>query len=86
MIPAGLCDSCRHRRIVRNDRRSRFILCLRSRTDPRFARYPRLPVGECPGFEPREGEGDGESTAAARRSAGPPPPTEAPPDAVPGGA
>ena len=48
---AGLCDRCRHRRIVRSDRGSRFVLCERSREDRRFPRYPRLPVADCPGFE-----------------------------------
>ncbi|PYV32795.1 MAG: hypothetical protein DMG22_11990 [Acidobacteria bacterium] len=50
---AGLCSACRHARIVRSDRGSRFYLCERSRTDPRFAMYPRLPVTSCSGFEPR---------------------------------
>ena len=56
--PAGLCDSCRHQRIVRNTRGSSFSLCRRSKTEPdRYPRYPRLPVLECPGYE-----------AAARRA------------------
>ena len=49
--PAGLCDSCRHQQVVRNTRGSVFSLCLRSRTDPAFPKYPRLPVRACPGFE-----------------------------------
>jgi hypothetical protein len=52
--PAGLCDSCIHRRLVPNTRGSVFSLCERSRTEPEFPRYPRLPVLECPGFEPPE--------------------------------
>ena len=51
---AGLCDSCRHQRLVRNTRGSEFSLCERSRTDPAFPRYPRLPVERCHGFEARE--------------------------------
>jgi hypothetical protein len=51
--PAGLCDSCRHQRIVKTTRGSRFSLCERSRTDPAYPRYPRLPVLRCPGFEER---------------------------------
>lgn len=51
-VPPGLCGRCRHAREIRSDRGSRFILCERSRDDPRFARYPRLPVRACPGFEP----------------------------------
>ena len=50
---AGLCDRCRHQRIVRNTRGSHFSLCERSRVDPAFPRYPRLPVRQCAGFEPR---------------------------------
>ncbi len=50
---AGLCDSCVHQRIVRTTRGSCFSLCERSRTDPAYPRYPRLPVIECPGHEPR---------------------------------
>jgi hypothetical protein len=49
--PAGLCDSCRHQRLVPNTRGSVFSLCERSRQDPAYPRYPRLPVLSCPGFE-----------------------------------
>jgi hypothetical protein len=53
----SLCDSCRHQRVVANTRGSRFSLCLRSRTDPDYPRYPRLPVLECAGYErPAGGE------------------------------
>ena len=50
---AGLCDSCRHQRIVRTTRGSEFSLCERSRTDPDYPRYPRLPVVSCEGYEQR---------------------------------
>jgi hypothetical protein len=53
--PAGLCDSCRHQRLVPNTRGSVFSLCERSRTDPAYPRYPRVPVLECAGHE-RRGE------------------------------
>jgi hypothetical protein len=56
-VKAGLCDTCRHQRIVRNTRGSVFSLCERSRTDPRYPRYPRLPVVECEGHEERGKEG-----------------------------
>jgi hypothetical protein len=49
----GLCDSCSHQRLVRNTRGSVFSLCERSRLDPAYPRYPRLPVLACPGHEPR---------------------------------
>jgi hypothetical protein len=51
---AGLCDSCAHQQVVRNTRGSVFSLCLRSRTDPAYAKYPPLPVVVCPGHEPRD--------------------------------
>lgn len=50
---AGLCDGCRHQRLVPNTRGSVFSLCERSREDPAYRRYPPIPVLSCPGFEPR---------------------------------
>jgi hypothetical protein len=50
----GLCDSCRHQQLVPNRRGSVFSLCRLSKVDPRFPKYPRLPVLECSGYEPRE--------------------------------
>ena len=58
--PAGLCDRCRHQRIVRNTRGSRFSLCRRSVDDPAYPRYPPVPVLACPGFEPRQTAGSEE--------------------------
>jgi hypothetical protein len=52
---AGLCATCIHARLIVNARGSRFVLCGRSRTDPRFPRYPPLPVRACAGFEPAPG-------------------------------
>ena len=49
---AGLCDSCRHQRLVSNTRGSTFSLCERSRSEPEYPRYPRIPVRECAGWEP----------------------------------
>jgi hypothetical protein len=48
---AGLCATCRHSRVVTSKRGSEFRLCERSRTEPRFPRYPALPVLRCGGFE-----------------------------------
>lgn len=70
----GLCGACRHARMIRSDRGSRFLLCRRSATEPRFARYPRLPVLRCPGFEPTDGDEstrDGGGGAAPGSGAGP---------------
>lgn len=52
--PVGLCESCAYQRIVRNTRGSSFSLCERSREDPAFPRYPRLPVLACGGYARRE--------------------------------
>jgi len=53
--PAGLCDTCRHQRIVRTTRGSEFSLCERSRSEPEYPRYPRLPVKSCRGYERTDG-------------------------------
>jgi hypothetical protein len=50
---AGLCAACVHVRIVAGARGSEFYLCERSFTDPRFPRYPAIPVRSCLGYEPR---------------------------------
>ena len=52
-VHAGLCDSCVHQQIVRTTRGSAFSLCLRSRSDSRYPRYPRIPVLACAGHDPR---------------------------------
>ena len=49
----GLCGGCLFQRLVRTTRGSVFSLCERSREDPRFPRYPKMPVGSCVGFAPR---------------------------------
>jgi hypothetical protein len=57
MLGAGLCDACVHQQVVRNTRGSVFSLCRRSRTDPAYPKYPRVPVRACPGYEPRPQRG-----------------------------
>jgi hypothetical protein len=49
--PAGLCDSCRHCKRTTSARGSVFRLCRLHESDPRFAKYPRLPVLICAGYE-----------------------------------
>ncbi|HEY3886678.1 MAG TPA: hypothetical protein VGL62_15805 [Vicinamibacterales bacterium] len=51
VIP-GLCARCVYARIIESDRGARFYRCERSRTDPRFPRYPPLPVLVCIGYDP----------------------------------
>ena len=48
---AGLCATCRHASVIVSDRGSRFYLCERAKTDPRFRRYPALPVVSCIGYD-----------------------------------
>jgi hypothetical protein len=52
-MKAGLCDTCRHQRVIRNTRGSTFSMCERSKTDPSYPKYPRLPVNECAGWQER---------------------------------
>ena len=51
-MTAGLCSSCAHQKLISNTRGSTFSLCLRSKTDPRYPKYPPIPVLRCPGHEP----------------------------------
>jgi hypothetical protein len=52
--PIGLCAACCHARVIHSSHDSKFYLCRLAETDPRFARYPRLPVLRCAGYEPAE--------------------------------
>jgi hypothetical protein len=60
----GLCAACRWMRRVGNRRGSVFYRCARADTDPRFPRYPPLPVVTCAGYErsdaPDQTERDGD--------------------------
>ena len=49
--PAGLCASCRHL-VVLSSQRSVFVRCGLAESDPRFPRYPTLPVVACAGWAP----------------------------------
>jgi hypothetical protein len=46
----GLCSMCVSARRVENRRGSVFYRCDLSAEDPRFPKYPSLPVLTCPGF------------------------------------
>jgi hypothetical protein len=50
----GLCPECRNVRVIRSDRGSIFYQCLLAAVDPRFPKYPPLPVLTCPGYAKRE--------------------------------
>jgi len=47
----GLCETCRHQKVIRNTRGGSFSMCERSKTDPAYPKYPRIPVLECRGYE-----------------------------------
>lgn len=57
-LRAGLCGACRHSRAVTSGKGSVFWMCERSFADPRYRKYPPLPVLQCPGFEPEPNEND----------------------------
>jgi hypothetical protein len=44
---AGLCATCANAQVVTSNRGSRFLLCRVSTIDPRYPRYPQLPVVQC---------------------------------------
>jgi hypothetical protein len=53
--------------MIESDRGSRFVLCERSRTDARFAKFPTVPVRACGGFEPSDqASGPDESGSGVR--------------------
>lgn len=61
----GLCASCVYRRLVPTAR-STFYLCQRSFTDPRFPKYPQLPVLRCIGYVAEHAPGEGVETTKNR--------------------
>ena len=58
----GLCTWCASLRRVPSSRDQTYYLCERSLSEPRFRKYPILPVVRCPGFEPVD-PGPGRSTS-----------------------
>ncbi|MEE8507732.1 MAG: hypothetical protein V3T07_01595 [Myxococcota bacterium] len=48
----GLCYECRFARRTPSAKGGFFWRCGRSESDPRYLRYPPLPVEHCAGFEP----------------------------------
>ena len=47
----GLCAACQHVKVIKSAKGSFFILCRLAQTDPRFEKYPPLPVLRCLGFK-----------------------------------
>lgn len=52
VVPSGLCATCEHLRLLAS-RRSVFVRCGLAAVDPRFPKYPPLPVRECGGYRPQ---------------------------------
>ncbi|MCA1554416.1 MAG: hypothetical protein LC737_08560 [Chloroflexi bacterium] len=48
----GLCRTCLNHRVITSSKGSNFYLCALSERDPRFPKYPRLPVVRCDGYDP----------------------------------
>jgi hypothetical protein len=51
-VTVGLCLKCKHVEVIATSRQTTFYLCRLSRVDPRFRKYPALPVLVCSGHEP----------------------------------
>ncbi len=49
-LPASLCESCVHVRVIESNKGSRFLMCGRARDEPRFPKYPPQPVLNCVGY------------------------------------
>jgi hypothetical protein len=47
----GLCATCKHVHLVKSAKGSYFVMCNLAKTDPRFSKYPVLPVYYCPGYK-----------------------------------
>jgi hypothetical protein len=56
-VTPGLCGDCRHARRIESDRKSVFVRCQLALSDSRFAKYPRLPVTRCAGYEKKVSSG-----------------------------
>jgi hypothetical protein len=65
----SLCETCSKMREVVTPRRSRFLLCTRSWTDPRYAKYPPQPIVGCEGYRASE-QTRGESEAGPSPTSG----------------
>jgi len=47
----GLCVTCKHSQRIESSKGSVFLLCELSKSDPRFPKYPRLPMLSCSGYQ-----------------------------------
>lgn len=49
-VDPGLCGRCENARRIESAKGSVFWQCTLAKTDPRFRKYPQLPVLDCSGF------------------------------------
>jgi hypothetical protein len=49
-LKIGLCETCQNVQVIRTRQGSTFYLCKLWEKDPRFPKYPRLPVLACEGY------------------------------------
>jgi hypothetical protein len=50
-VEPGLCRACRHAKLNETRRGTVYLRCTRAEWDTTLARYPRLPVTGCAGFD-----------------------------------
>jgi len=62
----GLCGRCVYQRIIPTPRGGRFSQCGRHFTEPRFVKYPRIPVNRCDGFEDRPPNSEAKTEAKGK--------------------
>mgnify|MGYP006285599195 FL=1 len=49
----GLCATCVHARVIESDKGSAFVQCGLAKEDPRYRKYPHVPVVRCGGWAPK---------------------------------
>jgi hypothetical protein len=54
----SLCSACSLAREIVSGKGSQFLLCEKSQSDGRFAKYPRQPVIRCAGFAGKHAQGE----------------------------
>jgi hypothetical protein len=50
----SLCETCAWRREVVTPKRSRFLLCQLSQTNPAYPKYPLQPIVRCDGYQQKQ--------------------------------
>jgi hypothetical protein len=48
----GLCAACQHVKVIKSAKDCFFVMCGLAKTNPRFEKYPVLPVLRCSGYKP----------------------------------